>query len=132
MNGNTTPKGGGILFLKISRVGYLISRDNHICFTKPNSFKINIQTTNPKSILLRCVFETYFTLDAKADVKRRVLKLLIEVSRRVTPKQSLASLGATLVRKTAETGDEGAAFFLSLVPPTVRRKGAAPCVVAAE
>lgn len=69
----------------------------------------------------RCVFETYFTLDTEEDVKQRVLKSLIAVSSKAVPGQSLASLGGALVRKATETDDVGAAFFLSLVPPTVRR-----------
>lgn len=69
---------------------------------------------------LRCLFETYFTLDAAEAVKRAVLESLIVVSQRAAPGQGLGPLGGALMRKTAETGGADAAFFLSSVPPTVR------------
>lgn len=53
-------------------------------------------------------------------MKRQVLESLIVVSQRAAPGQGLGSLGGALMRKTAETGDVDAAFFLSSVPPTVR------------
>lgn len=67
----------------------------------------------------RCLFETYFTLDAAEPVKRSVLDCLIGVARDAAPGQGLEPLGAALVRRAAETGDSQAAYFLSLVPPTV-------------
>lgn len=69
----------------------------------------------------RCLFETYFTLDAAEGVKRQVLESLIVVSERAAPGLGLEALGGALMRRTAETGDEDAAFFLSSVPPTVRQ-----------
>eukprot|EP00752_Nemacystus_decipiens_P014731 g13119.t2 len=73
----------------------------------------------------RCLFETFFTLDAQDSVKRRVLQNLIAVALEAAPSQGLESLGAALVRKATETGDSQAAFFLSLVPPTVNSLEAA-------
>ncbi|CAM9942146.1 unnamed protein product, partial [Scytosiphon promiscuus] len=76
-------------------------------------------------MVCRCLFETFFTLDADEAVKERVLESLVAIVRRAVPGQGLESLGAALVRKAAETGDSGAAFFLSLVPPTVNSLEAA-------
>lgn len=42
------------------------------------------------------------------------------MAQKAAPSQGLQSLGGALVRKATETGDAQAAFFLSLVPPTVR------------
>lgn len=77
----------------------------------------------PPSLLrkTRCLFETFFTLDAEDSIKRRVLEHLIAVAHEAAPSQGLQSLGGALVRKATETGDLQAAFFLSLVPPTVRK-----------
>lgn len=41
------------------------------------------------------------------------------MAHKAAPEQGLQSLGGALVRKATETGDSQAAFFLSLVPPTV-------------
>ncbi|CAM9634972.1 unnamed protein product [Ectocarpus fasciculatus] len=73
----------------------------------------------PDTVCSRCLFETYFTLDAEEPVKRQVLQRLVAVAREAAPGQGLESLGGALVRKAGETGDSEAAFFLSLVPPTV-------------
>lgn len=78
------------------------------------------QDPPPLGGITRCLFETFFTLDAEEPVKRRVLEHLIAVAHKAAPAQGLQSLGGALVRKAAETGDSQAAFFLSLVPPTVR------------
>lgn len=69
---------------------------------------------------IRCLFETFFTLDAEDSVKRRVLGHLIAVAHKAAPSQGLQSLGGALVRRATESRDSHAAFFLSLVPPTVR------------
>lgn len=67
----------------------------------------------------RCLFETFFTLDAELEIRQKVLQALVLVGRRAAPGQGLGSLGGALARRAAETGDEGAAYFLNLVPPTV-------------
>ncbi|CAN0408534.1 unnamed protein product, partial [Ectocarpus sp. 12 AP-2014] len=82
--------------------------------------KVFIDHLQPRpDTVCRCLFETYFTLDAEEAVKRKVLQRLVAVAREAAPGQGLGSLGGALVRKAAETGDSEAAFFLSLVPPTV-------------
>ena len=73
----------------------------------------------PTGGIIRCLFETFFTLDAEEPVKRAVLDRLVGVAHEAAPGHGLAPLGAALVRKAAETGDSQAAYFLSLVPPTV-------------
>lgn len=70
----------------------------------------------------RCLFETYFTLDAEEPANRIILQNLVAVAREAAPGQGLEPLGGALVRKATETGSSEAAFFLSLVPPTVRNK----------
>ncbi|CAN0042510.1 unnamed protein product [Ectocarpus sp. 6 AP-2014] len=82
--------------------------------------KVFIDYLQPRpDTVCRCLFETYFTLDAEEAVKRKVLQRLVAVAREAAPGQGLESLGSALVRKVAEAGDSEAAFFLSLVPPTV-------------
>lgn len=80
------------------------------------SLKTNVPVT-------RCLFETFFTLDCEAEKKRAILESLVAVARRAAPDQELTSLGGPLIRKVSEARDEGgatgAAFFASLVPPTV-------------
>lgn len=71
----------------------------------------------------RCLFETYLALVAEEATKRKVLEALIHASQRAVPGQGLESLGGALMRKSAENGDSDAAFFLSLIPPTVRTTG---------
>ena len=96
--------------IDISKGSIIFPAHRHIFSTRCSSI--------PK---IRCLFETYFTLDAEEAVKRSILVSLIAVGQRAAPGRGrLESLGSALMRKTTDSCDSSAAFFLSLVLPTVR------------
>ncbi|CAM9979891.1 unnamed protein product, partial [Choristocarpus tenellus] len=68
----------------------------------------------------RCLLETFFTLpEGSRGDKRAIIERLLVIARRAAPNCRLKDLAGPLMHRVADGGYCDAAFFLSLVPPTV-------------